>query len=76
MCDKLRYDLAPPFAIEQMAKVLTVGADMHGERDWESGRKWSEVLACAERHINALKRGEDFDKSTGLLHSPSATGQL
>jgi len=76
MSEKLRYDLAPPFATEQMAKVLTVGAEKHGERDWELGRKWSEVLACAERHLNALKRGEDYDKESGLLHSAQAMTQL
>jgi hypothetical protein len=76
MRNKLRYDLAPPFAIEQMAKVLTVGLNEHGERDWEQGRKWSEVLACAERHLNAIKCGEDYDKDTGLLHSAQAMTQL
>jgi len=76
MYNKLRYDLTPPFATEQMAKVLTTGLEKHGDRDWEQGRKWSEVLACAERHLNALKRGEDYDKETGLLHSAMAMTQL
>jgi len=31
--------------------------------------KWSKVLSSLERHLQAIKRGEDFDKETGLLHS-------
>jgi uncharacterized HAD superfamily protein len=76
MRKKLRYDLTPPYAIEQLAEVMTYGSEKHGDRTWENGRKWSDVLACAERHINAIKRGEDFDKETGLLHSSMAMTQL
>lgn len=66
---KVRYDLVPAFAQEQYAKVLTVGAEKYADRNWELGMKWSKVVASLERHLQAIKRGEDYDAETGLLHS-------
>jgi len=66
---KVRFDLAPAFAQEQYAKVLTKGAEKYAERNWEKGMAWSKVLASLERHLQAIKKGEDFDPETGLLHS-------
>jgi len=66
---KTRYDLVPTFAQEQYAKVLTKGAEKYAERNWEKGMAWSKVMASLERHLAAIKRGEDYDSETGLLHS-------
>lgn len=33
----VRYDLCPPVALEAMARRLAVGAEKHGERNWENG---------------------------------------
>ena len=66
---KTRFDLCPPFAQEQYAKVLTQGAEKYGEHNWELGMAWSKVIASLERHLQAIKRGEDYDKESGLLHS-------
>lgn len=66
---KTRYDLVPSYAQEQYAKVLTKGSEKYAERNWEKGMKWSKVLASLERHLQAIKKGEDYDKETGLLHS-------
>ena len=66
---KTRHDLVPPFAQEQYARVLTKGAEKYAERNWEKGMKWSNVLSSLERHLQAIKRGEDYDPETGLLHS-------
>lgn len=66
---KTRHDLVPTFAQEQYAKVLTKGAEKYAERNWELGMPWSKVLASLERHLQAIKRGEDFDPETGILHS-------
>jgi 5'(3')-deoxyribonucleotidase len=66
---KTRYDLVHPWAHEQMAKVLTKGAEKYAERNWERGMAWSNVLASLERHLQAIKKGEDFDPETGLLHA-------
>lgn len=66
---KTRHDLVPAFAQEQYAKVLTLGAQKYAERNWEKGMKWSDVFASLERHLNAFKRGEDYDPETKLLHT-------
>lgn len=66
---KTRHDLVPAFAQEQYAKVITMGCEKYGERNWERGMKWSKILASLERHIQAIKRGEDYDPESGLLHS-------
>lgn len=66
---KTRIDLNPPHAVQKIAEVFTFGADKYGERNWEMGMKWSNIIASLERHLNAIKRGEDFDKESGLLHA-------
>lgn len=66
---KTRYDLLAPFAIDQVAKVCTIGAQKYAERNWEKGMKWSKVIASLKRHLAAIESGEDFDKETSLLHS-------
>lgn len=65
---KTKYNLVPPFAQEQYARVLTVGAAKYGDYNWQAGMPWTTVLASMERHVAAFKRGEDFDPETGLLH--------
>jgi 5'(3')-deoxyribonucleotidase len=66
---KTRYDLVPAYAQEQYARVLTKGSEKYADRNWERGMAWSKVLASLERHLQAIKRGEDYDKESGLLHS-------
>lgn len=66
---KIRYDLVPSFAQEQFAGVLTKGAEKYAPRNWERGMNWTTVLASMMRHVEAFKRGEDYDPETGLLHT-------
>lgn len=66
---KARYDLVHPWAHEQMVNVLSEGAKKYEERNWEKGMKWSNIISSLKRHMNAVERGEDYDKETGLLHS-------
>lgn len=66
---KTRHDLIPPFAQEQLAKTLTIGGEKYGTHNWCKGMPWSSVIASLERHLQAIKRGEDFDAETGLHHS-------
>jgi uncharacterized HAD superfamily protein len=66
---KTRYDLIPAFAMEKMGDVFTMGAQKYGPRNWENGMAWSKVIASLERHLQAIKRGEDFDKESGNYHA-------
>lgn len=66
---KIRYDLLPSHATEQLARVLTKGAEKYAPRNWEKGMNWSTVLGSMMRHVEAFKKGEDYDPETGLLHT-------
>lgn len=65
---KTRYDLLEPFAVEQLAKVFTKGAEKYAPNNWLKGLPWMEVAASMKRHIAAFEKGEDFDEESGLLH--------
>jgi hypothetical protein len=66
---KLRYDLIPAKANEEYAKVLTKGLEKYPPNNWEKGMPWSEVIASAMRHLEAIRLGEDIDQESGLLHA-------
>lgn len=66
---KLRYDLIPTHAQHEYARVLTMGAEKYGDRNWEKGLYWMKGCAASlERHLASFKAGEDYDPESGLLH--------
>lgn len=67
--DKLRYDLIPPVANREYAKVWTQALGKYPEGNWEKGMPWTEVIASAMRHLEAIRLGEDIDEESGLLHA-------
>ena len=66
--DKTRYDLVPPEALDEIAKVLTFGAHKYSDRNWEAGMRYGRTFAATMRHLWAWWRGEDKDPETGLSH--------
>lgn len=58
---KLRYDLFPPEALEEIVRVYTRGAEKYAERNWERGMKWSECLRALKSHMTKWEKGEVFD---------------
>lgn len=77
---KTRHDLMSPWAIEEVAKVMTYGANKYtvkddkgnvvdsGDRNWEKGQLWSTPIASLRRHFLAFEMGEDFDPESKLYH--------
>jgi hypothetical protein len=65
---KLRYDLVPRYALEQIAKVMTKGAEKYAPHNWKKGMPWSECEASLRRHLEAYAANIDFDEETGLYH--------
>ncbi len=65
---KIRHDLIPAWAINELAKVYTKGALKYAPNNWRKGMEWSKVLASLKRHLNAVEKGEDFDEETELYH--------
>jgi len=67
--DKLRYDLIPALANREYAKIWTQALGKYPEGNWEKGMPWTEVIASAMRHLEAIRLGEDIDLESGLLHA-------
>jgi len=65
---KLRMDLIPPEAITALAEVLTYGARVYGDRNWEQGIKYSRIFAAVQRHLWAWWSGKDVDEESKLGH--------
>jgi len=55
---KGRFDLLPPYAMEELAKVFERGV-YYGERNWELGQPLSAFTDSAVRHIFKWMRGEE-----------------
>ena len=70
--DKPRCDLLDAYALEELSKVLTFGAEKYAPDNWRKGIRMSRLLAAALRHTFALMRGEDVDGETGLSHAAHA----
>lgn len=72
--EKLRYDLVPVVAEEQVVRVLTYGAKKYAPDNWrvvpEPERRY---LAAARRHLAAWQRGELVDPESGERHLAHAT---
>jgi hypothetical protein len=69
---KLRYDLLPADALEELVKVYTSGADKYHDRNWEKGMAWSRAFGSLQRHTWAWMRGEDIDPESGIHHMAHA----
>lgn len=65
---KPRHDLIPTYAINELAKVYTMGAKKYADNNWRKGMKWSRVFASLKRHLNYFEEGKDLDDESGLNH--------
>ncbi|KKN22933.1 hypothetical protein LCGC14_0910080 [marine sediment metagenome] len=68
---KLRYDLIPPYALEALAHVYTIGANKYGDGNYLKGMDWSRVYGALLRHIQAFWMGETFDPEDDQEHLAS-----
>lgn len=60
--------LVSPTFTEGVARVLGKGAEKYAKGNWMRGMSFDEVMSAIERHLNALKRGEDIDPDSGEGH--------
>jgi hypothetical protein len=70
--DKLRYDLIPALAIEELAKAYTHGVKEYEDENWRKGMHWKRIIGGIFRHLWAWIRGETWDKDSGCHHLASA----
>lgn len=67
--DKIRLELIPFEAVEEIAKVMTFGAKTkYDDHNWRNGFKYSRLLGAALRHIFLWARGQNTDPESGLSH--------
>ena len=71
--EKPDYSLIPPFALEDVAKVLTFGVKKYSRGNWAHLEDASNrYFAAAQRHLWAIPRGETHDSESGLPHTAHA----
>ena len=73
---KLRYDLVPPAVIEELAKVITFGAEKYAPDNWRECNDLSRYEAAMMRHFQAYRMGEFHDEETGFPHLAHAMTNL
>lgn len=70
---KPMMDLIPPHMEEEVARVLTFGAQKYAPDNWRKVPNLRKrYIAAAKRHINALVKGEQLDPESGLHHAAHA----
>lgn len=65
---KVRVELLPTAALEQVARVLGDGAGKYGDWNWAQGMRWTRLYGAILRHVFAWGRREDKDPETKLSH--------
>jgi hypothetical protein len=71
--EKPRMYLLPPRAIQEVAKVLTLGAQKYDEDNWKKlDNLQNRYTGAALRHIFTSMEGEQLDPETNLYHEAHA----
>ena len=71
--NKPDYSLVPPFALDDVVKVLTIGAKKYDRHNWKKLDDLNDrYFAAAQRHMWALLKDETHDPETGIHHAAHA----
>jgi hypothetical protein len=65
---KIMVDLIVPEFIEDLAKVLTMGAQKYGVENWKGNLEKRRILAALYRHLLKYHKGETYDDESKLNH--------
>lgn len=66
---KDRWDLLPWYAVQEVVKVLTFGANKYGDENWKKVENLDQrYFAASMRHEIAYKSGQGPDDESGLHH--------
>jgi hypothetical protein len=69
--EKIQWDLLPFDALEEVARVYTLGAKKYAPRNWEKGISYMRIVGALLRHLMARVMGETYDAENGQRHSAS-----
>lgn len=61
-------DLLIPEFLEDLARIMTMGAKKYGVENWKNNLEHRRILAALYRHLLAYHRGEKCDQESGLNH--------
>lgn len=71
--DKLRYDLIPPLALDELVKVLTHGSKKYDDDNWRNVKNWKKrYFAATQRHQWQWKRGKIMDNEADTKGNPGS----
>lgn len=73
---KPRFELLDSHFLEDMARVLALGAEKYSDDNWQKVRPWKRYLGALFRHSFAILRGELYDQESGLQHAAHAACNL
>jgi len=59
---KLRFELIPSIALEELAYVFTIGAMKYEDDNWRKGLSWRRLFGAMMRHAWKWFRGEERDE--------------
>jgi hypothetical protein len=65
---KNRWELLPGDFLDDVAYILTLGAEKYADRNWERGMAWSRPFGALMRHMWAWWQGQPLDVETGRSH--------
>lgn len=67
---KVRMELLPPYALEEIAKVFTHGAEKYEDFNYLKGKglDLNRLYGACLRHLNSWKKGELNDKESNYSH--------
>lgn len=66
---KARFELIDPFFEEELAKVLTYGAEKYADNNWQNLEDGIDRhYAALRRHLAAYRQGEYYDEESGMPH--------
>ena len=65
---KIPYELIPPAALEEVAKVLAMGRDKYTAWNWSNGIAYTRLIGAILRHTFAYLGGQSKDEESGLSH--------
>jgi hypothetical protein len=66
---KPMFDLLPPYAVEEVARVLTFGAKKYGANSWQNlENSRARYIGAAMRHLFEFAKGHAIDEESGLHH--------
>jgi len=75
--EKLRLDLLPWDALEEVAKVFMFGAKKHEPNGWKKIPDAIPVYRQATgRHFSSIMQGNDIDEESGLMAEAHACADL